>query len=194
MTRPIPAPTPGHRPQVPRRGLLLGAGAAALTALSGCAAAPPRPLTAEGRYCVANGKASRRVLTCTDAPVPNDASDALRFEPQRERFTVYVVRKRWGDTAHAVRVLVDDELAAMTVPASFLRLRLAPGSHRFVSDWAGERAETTLTGAAGSVQYLELVAPFWRWGRVYGWQTGRADEAQALAQASRLVADLSASR
>lgn len=174
----------------PRRTLMLGLGAALLAPLAGCMSPPRRALNADGSYCHSNGKPSRRVLTCTDAAVPTDAAAALSFQPQAGALTVYVLRKRWGDVAHPVRVQVDERPAAVTVPQSLVRLVLPPGEHRAVADWQGRRIETRFSGTAGAVLFLDLQAPAWVWEQGCEWKQADADSARARARECRLVADL----
>lgn len=174
----------------PRRTLMLGLGAALLAPLAGCMTPARRALNADGSYCHSNGKPSRRVLTCTDTAVPADAATALSFQPQAGALTVYVLRQRWGDVAHPVRVQVNERPAAVTVPASLVRLVLPPGEHRAVAEWQGHRTETQFAGAAGAMLFLDLHAPAWVWEQGCEWK--RADEAstRTRARSCQLVADL----
>ena len=89
-----------------RRKLLAAAlgGTALLT--TGCMTKPLRPANADGTYCYRIGKSYRPKLTCTPGPVPSAQveSQARDFGASADRLTVYLVRKRWGDTEHVISV------------------------------------------------------------------------------------------
>jgi hypothetical protein len=67
-------------------------------------------------------------------PIPPESVEveAKRFEPTPGLLTVYVVRKRWGDTVNPVQLRVDGgPHPVVTTPESFVRLRMRPGPHTF---------------------------------------------------------------
>lgn len=137
----------GQRPELPvrriqptagRRAALIALGSGALL-LAACVSKPIRPANADGTWCHRVGKAPRYKLTCTSAsvPPPTVEADAKRFAASADRFTVYVVRKRWADAANVVKLTVDGAAQAETVPESFVRLRLPPGEHVLRANWSG---------------------------------------------------------
>lgn len=173
-----------------RRLMVLAVGGVGLMA-TGCMTKPPRPANADGTYCFRIGKSYHPVLTCTPTPIPSEQVeiDARRFEPTPGRLTVYVVRKRWGDTKNVVRISSDDA-AADTVPYSFIRWRLAAGSHRLTATWPEGSVSLDLAGAAGEVVFVEVVGTVWAWGSSYRLDRGDAMESRQRAAALRLVADV----
>jgi hypothetical protein len=173
-----------------RRLMVLAVGGVGLMA-TGCMTKPPRPANADGTYCFRIGKRYRPVLTCTPTPIPPEQveADAKRFEPTPGRLTVYVVRKRWGDTKNVVRIGGDDA-AADTVPYSFVRWRLAAGSHRLTATWSEGSVSLDVTGTAGDVVYVEVIGTVWAWGSSYRLERGDATESRRRAAALRLVADV----
>lgn len=83
--------------------------------VSGCMTPPARPVEADGTYCHRIGKSYRQKLTWTTTQVPSEAVEAgaKRFEPSRGAAMLYIVRRRWGDTANRVPVSVDDQPAVL---------------------------------------------------------------------------------
>src|SRR5574343_2066794 len=108
-----------------RRTLLIALAAAGLVPLSGCMTKPLRPVNADGTYCYRIGKSYRPKLTCTPTPVPaaQVESQARDCGGSADRLTVYLVRKRWGNTEHVISVSTPGTAPAQTVPESFARLR-----------------------------------------------------------------------
>lgn len=104
--------------------------------------------------------------------------------------TVYVVRKRWGDASNVVRLTPDAGSAIVTVPESFVRLRLRPGSHTLAVDWDEGRASLDIAGAAGEVLFVEMVGAVWSWGSTYCLERGDPTESRARVAPLRLVADV----
>lgn len=176
---------------ISRRGALGLLGAGALLS-AGCMTKPLRPANADGTYCFATGKSYRRSLTCTAAPIPSEQVEAAakRFEPAPGMLTVYVVRKRWADASNVVRLVLDARPRIVTVPESFVRLRLKPGSHSLAAEWAEGRASMEFTGAAGEVLFVELVGSVWTWGSNYRLDRGDPAESRARVTAVRMVADV----
>ena len=174
-----------------RRGVLGLLGAGALLS-AGCMTKPMLPPNADGTYCFAIGKWYQRKLTCTTSPIPSEQVEAAakRFEAVPGMLTVYVVRKRWADTANVVRLTPDNSSAIVTVPESLVRLRLKPGSHSLAADWDEGRASLEIAGAAGEVLFVELVGSVWVWGSTYRLERGDPTEARARALPLRLVADV----
>ena len=88
-----------------RRTLLVSLAVIGLAPLAGCMTKPLRSVNADGTYCHRIGKSYRPKLTCTPTAVPTDAveAEAKRFAASADRFTVYVVRKRWADAANVVK-------------------------------------------------------------------------------------------
>ncbi len=174
-----------------RRALLFAvAGSAVLTA--GCMTKPLRPANADGTYCYRIGKSYRPKLTCTSAPIPSETveSDAKRFEPAPGKLTVFLVRKRWGDTANVVRISSSGTSSVDTVPESFARWRLPAGSHRLTVTWPEGSASLDVSGVAGEVVFVEVIGSAWVWGSSYRLERGDAAESRQRAVSLRLVADI----
>ena len=114
----------------------------------------------------------------------------MRFEATPGMLTVYVVRKRWGDTSNLVRLTPDTGPAIATVPESFIRLRLMPGSHSLTANWDEGSSSLEIAGAAGEVLFVELVGSVWAWGSSYRLERGDSIESRARAVPLRLVADV----
>jgi hypothetical protein len=172
------------------------AAALATLLLGGCMSKPLLPVRADGSHCFRDGNELRGKRTCTPAAVPaaETEADARRYSASPNDLTVYVVRQRWGDNANVVTVDDGRGHEAATVPRSFARLRLAPGTHRLTARWQGGQAAFDIRGGAGEVLTVELVGSVWSWGSSY-----RLEAAAAPAQAGpvrvanlRLVADLGA--
>lgn len=168
--------------------------AIALCALlsAGCTTAPMRPANPDGTYCFAVGKWYRRTLTCTPVPIPPESVEieAKRFEPALDQLTVYVVRKRWGDAINQVRLIVDDGAPVVTTPASFVRLRMRPGLHKFTAIWSEGTTELVVGGAAGELRVVELVGSVWSWGSTYRLELGDAADGRNRIARLRLIADV----
>lgn len=175
-----------------RRSVLTGLLAAGLVPLAGCMSKPVRPANSDGTYCHAIGKWHSRKLTCTTAPIPSEQAEAQakRFEAAAGLLTVYVVRKRWGDARNVVRLTADLGPAIVTVPESFVRLRLKPGAHKLVADWDEGRAALDITGTAGEVLFVELIGSVWSWGSSYRLESGDPGESRTRALGLRMVADV----
>jgi hypothetical protein len=174
-----------------RRALLFAiSGTAVLT--SGCTTKPVRPANADGTYCFRIGKSYRPKLTCTPSPIPPEQieADAKRFVPTSGKLTVYLVRKRWGDTENLVRVGREGAPAVDMVPESFARWRLPAGNHRLTVTWAEGSAALDISGGAGEVAFVEVVGSVWAWGSHYRLERGDAAESRERAAALRLVADV----
>lgn len=171
--------------------LLVASGAVA-TLLSGCATAPARPVESDGTYCYRIGKSNRHHLTCTVLPIPSDAVevDAKRFEPTPGAATVYIVRRRWGDTANRVPVFIDEQPGMSTIPNSMVRVRLRPGSHQVVIEWEGQRHVKFVDARAGDVLFVEVDGSVWSWGSTYQWAEPDAEGARQRALRTKLVADV----
>lgn len=177
--------------QISRRTALAVVGCGALLG-AGCMTKPMRPANPDGTYCFAIGKWYRRTLTCTPTPIPPESIeiDAKRFEPAPGLLTVYVVRKRWGDTVNEVRLTVDGGAPVVTTPESFVRLRLQPGAHKLNASWSEGTSDLLFTGAAGEVQFVELVGSVWAWGSTYRLDHCDAAEGRSRVARLRLVADV----
>ena len=145
-----------------------------------------------GTWCYRFGKTLRHVRTCTTGPVPpaSAEADAKRFEPAADKLTVYVVRKRWGDAVNVVMLTVDRAAAVETVPESFVRLRLTPGTHVLRVTWSEGEAEAVVSGAAGDIRYVELVGSVWAWASTYVLEPGDRASRDRIRQV-RMVADRS---
>lgn len=181
-----------HPERSHRRTLLIGLVAVGVVPLTGCMTKPLHPANADGSYCHAIGKWHSRRLTCTTERIPSEQveADAKRFAPALGKLTVYVVRKRWADTRNAVRITPNLGPEVVTVPESFVRLRLAPGSHTLAADWGEGRTSINFTGAPGEIVFVELVGSVWSWGSSYRLERGDPAESRARAALLRLIADV----
>lgn len=173
-----------------RRAALIALGSGTLL-LAACVSRPIRSANADGTWCYRVGKAPRYKLTCTSAPVPLPAveAEAKRFNVSADRFTVYVVRKRWADAANVVMLTIDGSAQTETMPESFIRLRLLPGTHALRANWAGGEAHATVRGAAGEIRFLELVGSVWAWGSAYEFEPGDEASKDRVLRV-RMVADV----
>jgi hypothetical protein len=173
-----------------RRAALIALGSGTLL-LAACVSKPVRPANADGTWCHRVGKAPRYKLTCTSAPVPPPAveADAKRFAASAERFTVYVVRRRWADAANIVELTVDGLAQAETVPESFVRLRLPPGQHVLRATWSEGDTQAMVRGGAGEIRVVELAGSVWAWGSRYGFEPGDEGSRDRVLRA-RMVADI----
>jgi hypothetical protein len=174
-----------------RHALLFTVGGSALLT-AGCMTKPLRPANADGTYCFRIGKSYRPTLTCTPAPIPAEQveADAKRFEPSPGKLTVYLVRKRWGDAKHVVRVASDGAPPVDLVPESFARGRLPAGSRQLTVTWPEGSATLAVAGAAGEVLFVEVIGSVWVWGSNYRLERGDAAESRQRALPLRLVADM----
>lgn len=148
--------------------------------LGGCASPPARPAEANGTYCYRIGKSYRQTLTCTAPPVPSEATeaDAKRFEPTTDAGTLYIVRRRWSDTANRVSVFVDDQPGVLTIPDSIVRDRLRPGNHVAVIEWEAKHQVASVAVRAGEVLFVEIDGSVWSWGSTYRWADPDAEGAR----------------
>lgn len=174
-----------------RRLSLAALGAGALLG-AGCMTRPIHPVNADGTWCYRTGNQQRKTQTCTPAPVPDALveADAKRFESRADRLTVYVVRKRWADPVNLVNLTADDALGIETTPQSFVRMRLAPGSHRLQAIWSEGSAVVEFTGDAGEIRFIELIGWVWAWGSTYRLESGEPDQSRKRVQSVRMVGDL----
>jgi len=173
-----------------RRVIVLGAVGATALLLAGCANKPLRAANADGTYCFrVNSKSRHR--TCTPEPVPGAAVDAQAkgFQVDAAALTVYVVRKRWADAINVIDLAIDGRRVASTVPHSFVRLELEPGSHRIAALWQGEPVERLISGAGGDLIFVELVGSVWSGTGNYRLEIGDRESSSARVRASRPVAD-----
>lgn len=178
--------------QPTRRTLLLGLGSAALLS-AGCMSKPMRQANADGTYCYRIGKSYRPSLTCTAGVIPPVEVDteARQFTGASDRLTVYVVRKRWGDTKHALELTTPGAAPLQTVPETFARWRLQPGPHALTLAWSEGEATLDIDGRTGEVLFVEVIGTVWAWGSNYRLELADAVESRMRAQRLRLVADVS---
>jgi hypothetical protein len=177
--------------RVSRQTMIVATGLVALLG-TGCMTKPMQPANPDGTYCFATGKWHSRKLTCTPTPIPPESveAEARRFEPAPRLLTVYVIRKRWGDTVNPVRLTVDGGAPVVTTPESFVRLRMRPGPHTFTAAWSEGTAELAVDGSAGDVRVVELVGSVWSWGSTYRLDHGDLADGRTRAARLRLVADV----
>lgn len=171
-----------------RRRLLLGA-LASSGALAGCASAPDQSTGDSRTYCMSTLRTKRTV--CTPEPIPSAAAeaDAKRFEAAPGVLTVYVVRSAWADAVRPLAVTVDGGSQIGTLPRSLIRLRLAPGTHRFAFEWNGRVQAVDVSGVAGDLRFLELAGSSVPLDRDYHWSDADPAGAKLRARSTRLIAD-----
>ncbi|MEN9544234.1 MAG: hypothetical protein RLZZ598_1067 [Pseudomonadota bacterium] len=174
-----------------RRAMLVGLGGVALLS-AGCMTKPLRAANADGTYCYRIGKSYRPKLTCTPGPIPSEQveAEAHQFNGAPDQLTIYLVRKRWGDTGHVIRVATPGGSPVDTVPESFARWRLSPGQHTLTLTWPEGTANLAVKGRAGEVLAVEIVGQIWAWGSNYRLEPADATEARDRAGRLRLVADV----
>lgn len=172
-----------------RRSLLVASVGVPLLAVAGCAGPSLRPPQAAAVHCFRTNRRRRR--TCTPDRVPDAPVDeeAKRLEPDPSALTIYVVRGRWLDASNVVMVHVHGQEIG-TVPQSFIRARLTPGTHRIEFEWAGDRVGIDVTGDAGDVRFIELLGSTWAWGSSYRWWMGDEQRARERVGNCRLVRDV----
>ena len=160
--------------------------------MTGCMSTPARPAKAVEVYCHSLRRSRRSARACTSGPVPSDAieAEAKRFEAAADALTIYVLRNRWGDAWITVALAVDGVDGAMSIPESLVRIRLKPGMHRLSVRWDAGTAHLEVSGAAGDVRFVELIGRGWAWRNSFNWRLADAQELQARALASKLVADI----
>lgn len=173
-----------------RRLIVGGAVGSAAPLLAGCANKPLRAANVDGTYRFRVNSKSRR-KTCTPESVPAVADDAQAkaLPVDTHALTVYVVRKRWADAVNVVELSVDGQRVASTVPNSFVRFKLAPGSHRSAALWQGESIEQKIAGVEGQLVVVELVGSAWAWASDYKLEIGNLESTGLRVQSSWLVAD-----
>ena len=104
--------------------------------------------------------------------------------------TVYLVRDRWADPKGVVQVTSETGSSVDTVPESFVRWRLPPGTHTLTVRWNGEARNLAIAGKAGEIVYVELVGAAWSWGSNYRLERGEPAESRQRAARLRMVADV----
>jgi hypothetical protein len=168
-----------------RRRLLAALGVAAL---AGCGVLEkPRSTNAQGQYCYRPSK--RGTTTCSAEAIPSEQveQDVKRFEADPQRLTVFVVRKRWGDTRNTIDFQVDGGSPIATVPESFVRIRLSPGEHHLALRWDDQAASTVVRGRAGEIRFVEIVGNVWAGGTHYAWRSDDESSTRQRALKSRLI-------
>lgn len=174
-----------------RRSLIFLATLATALPLSACAGNALRPANDDGTYCFRVNNKSRHP-TCTMEAIPAAAieNQAKMFRPDAGALTLYVVRKRWSDAINVVSVTVDSQRAASTVPNSFVRVTLAPGTHRVSATWDGEVLEQSVAGHRGDIAVVELVGSVMAGRSRYRLERSDLPSSRKRILESRLVADL----
>lgn len=163
--------------------------------LAACASAP-RVTEPDGTYCFRIGKTNRVWRTCTTTPIPDQAAeaDAKRFEALPGAVTLYIVRRRWADSSYQVPVDVDGRHRVVTIPASFVRVRLTPGTHTLSLKWKDQMDTVALSVRAGEVVFVDMEGAAWVGATTYRWQKDDETGARQRATRSTLIADLDLTR
>lgn len=116
--------------------------------------------------------------------------EAKRFEAIPELATLYIVRKRMSDQRNHVRVSIDGTNEVDTIPYSFARIRLKPGSHRIGLRWEGSTSSLTVAARAGEIHFVEIFGSVFAWGSGYELTSDDVEGARLRASQSRLIADV----
>jgi len=181
----------GRRTWILKTGVCFGT-FGAMGLLTGCANAPPRRLNASGQACFSLQRPRR--LICSDAPAPSVEieRDIRRLGATSDALTVYVIRRRIGDTGDAVPMTINGNAGLIVPPFSMARLRLVPGSHRLWLNWHGEDSTLQLTGRAGDVQFVEMRRRSWTWSwhALYDWRMIESEDLARRLLDSRVIADM----
>lgn len=174
-------------------GLALLVGLAPLF-LAGCASRWEQPTEQDGSWCHWFGRslARKRTQTCTLHPVPNLQNDiqAKAFVPEGDAVTVYVVRRSMNDYRYRVPVLVDGTHSVDTIPESYVRLKLRPGTHKLAIRWRGQLAEQEVEGQAGEIRVLQVAGLSTDQDSQFGWGGKGTDDARQRVLKARLINDL----
>lgn len=164
-------------------GLITAAG------VTGCASVgtqtPPEPR----QYCLRTRLRRREVCTPEPVPGPDVEADAKRFQPDPERFTLYVVRAAWVEAVQPLEVTVDEELRIGTLPRTFFRLRLPPGEHRLAFTWRGEEQQLLVAGRRGQLKFVEITGAATPMSAPYRWSERDPAGARERAAETRLIVD-----
>ncbi|MDO9072545.1 MAG: hypothetical protein Q8R98_23295 [Rubrivivax sp.] len=164
--------------------------AAVVAALAGCATVPPPDPAAEIPHCYKTNKG--RTIACTSAPVPslNADADAKRFAPDPNAFTVFVVRRNWGDGRNFVKVHPDNGPGVETLPNTMVRLKFQPGAHAIAFEFEGKRQSIAVEGRAGDVRFVRIDGTVWSWKSSYAWASDSEASIRERALKARLVGDV----
>lgn len=161
-------------------------------ALAGCSLLPERPNEPDGTWCYRIGKTDRPTVTCTPTPVPprEVEQSAKQFLPDPTWAAIYVVRKRRGDVANQIPVVIDGQPPVITVPSSMFRVRVAPGEHELSLTWEGKRKVKVVRVSAAQVIFVEVDGSVWSWRSAYEWSDSNSWCIESLASRAKLIADL----
>jgi hypothetical protein len=161
---------------------------------AGCASGWEKPTEKDGSWCYWFGRslARKRTETCTPHPVPDLQTDlqAKTFAPDPEAVTLYVVRRSMDDYRYLVPVMVDGKHSVETIPGSYVRMRLQPGSHQLSIVWNGKTADQNVQGKAGDVQVLQVAGLSTDKNSQFSWSEKPADDARQRVLKSKLIRDL----
>lgn len=165
-----------------------------------CADVPRAPADSVGQYGSNDAYCYRvrpapdkaRWRTCTSGPIPAPAveAEAKQFLPVADAATVFVVRRSGRDHSERIVIEVGERGSLETIPRSFARLRLPPGSHALSFTRHGVRHTQPLQLRAGDVRFVEINASGGVGSVQYDWQIPVGSIAKDEATISRLVADL----
>lgn len=164
----------------------------ATVVLAGCSLLPERPNEPDGTWCYRIGKTDRQTVTCTPYPVPprEVEQSAKQFLPAPNWAAIYVVRKRLGDVANQVPVVIDGQPPVITVPSSMFRVRVAPGQHTLSLTWKGERKVKVVEVSAAQLIFVEIDGSVWNGRSAYEWSDSNSWCIESLANRAKLIADV----
>lgn len=170
---------------------LFAVACAALTV--GCAA-PSKSVSEvpDGIYCHRVRNTYNPVQTCTTASVPSALieDEAKRFDGHSDLATVYLVRRSMFDTRNLVRVSFDNSASVDTIPESFIRVRMKPGSHQLLLAWDTASRSLTVEAKAGDVRFVGVDGLATATVTSYRWSEADPQGARWRAGKSKLIADL----
>lgn len=94
------------------------------------------------------------LAACSQLPPSPQDLQAKRFEPVPDKAVVYVFRQEPDFTRDGAPVTVDGLMQGTTYPGTYLRLELAPGSHR-IAGFASDAGMIDLHLAAGEIRFVQ---------------------------------------
>lgn len=174
-----------------RRTLILGLAALPATLTTACAVNPTQVADDSRTYCLKKNRPKKTI--CTPERIPSAAIEAQSklFTPTPGVLTLYIVRWEWVDAVKPLTVSIGDDIEVVTLPKSFIRVRLSPGPHALRFEWDGKTRTHPIEALAGATRFVELTGSSLPWAPSYEWSDVDPAGAQQRARDSRLIADVS---
>lgn len=157
--------------------------------LSACGSVQMQPANRAG-FCVRHFRGQPPL--CSDDAWPSADLDAKakRFESDPSHLIVYITRYNWSDAASNIRLGLADSPDHALLPKTMIRMRLPAGRHTLNLHWKGQSPALTIDGQAGEVRFIHVINSGWWNHREVAWHEVGADEGQALALKTRLIAEI----